>query len=75
MSGQSKGTYSASAAGLSIDSKSGDIDLAASVPQYTVDYNYDNGNCLNTAKAVVTINAVPTANISYGTIHCVILAQ
>jgi hypothetical protein len=32
MSGQSKGTYSASAAGLSIDSKSGDIDLAASVP-------------------------------------------
>jgi hypothetical protein len=67
MSGQSKGTYSASAAGLSIDSKSGDIDLAASVPGiYTVDYNYDNGNCLNTAKAVVTINAVPTANISYG---------
>jgi hypothetical protein len=32
MSGQSKGTYSASAAGLSIDSKSGEHDLAASVP-------------------------------------------
>jgi hypothetical protein len=67
MSGQSKGTYSSSAAGLSIDSKSGDIDLAASVPgTYTVDYNYDNGNCSNTAKAVVTINALPTATITYG---------
>jgi hypothetical protein len=66
MSGQSKGTYSASAAGLSIDSKSGTLILQRAFPGISVDYNYDNGNCSNTAKAVVTINAVPTANISYG---------
>jgi hypothetical protein len=67
MSGESKGIYSASPAGLSIDSKKGDIDLEASAAgTYFVEYNYNNGNCSNTAKATVTINALPTATISYG---------
>jgi hypothetical protein len=67
LSGQSRGTYSASPTGLSIDSKKGDIDLAASAPgTYTVAYNYDNGNCFNTARTTVIINALPVANISYG---------
>lgn len=67
LSGQSRGTYSASPAGLSIDRTKGDIDLEASAAgTYFVEYNYNNGNCSNTAKATVTINALPVANISYG---------
>jgi hypothetical protein len=67
VSDQSKGTYSASPAGLSIDSQKGDIALEASAPgTYSVTYSYDNGNCFNTAKATVIINALPIANISYG---------
>src|SRR6185436_665741 len=59
------GTYS-STAGLSINAASGLIDLVASTPgTYTVTYSFTNGTCPNTTTTSVTINALPTATISY----------
>src|SRR5947207_29887 len=64
--GQTGGTYSASPAGLSINSTSGQINLgASSAGTYTVTYSFTDGTCNNTTTASVTVNALPTASISY----------
>ena len=64
--GQSGGTYS-SASGLSINSSTGAVNLATSTPgTYTVTYTFSNGTCSNTATTSFTINALPSASISYG---------
>jgi large repetitive protein len=70
--GQSGGTFS-STSGLIINAGTGVVDLAASTPGiYTVTYSIVNGNCSFTATADITINALPTAAISYeGTPYCV----
>ncbi|MFV5696365.1 T9SS type A sorting domain-containing protein [Flavobacterium sp. LB3P122] len=61
-SGQSGGIYTASPSGLSIDSSTGAINLMGSTAgTYIVKYSFNNANCSNTATAIVTINAVPTA--------------
>ncbi len=54
--GQSGGTY-ASTAGLSLNTLTGAIDLAASTAgTYTVTYSFSSGTCSNSATASVTIN-------------------
>ena len=69
--GQGGGTYS-STAGLTINATTGAINLAASTAgTYTVTYSFTNGTCSNTITTSVTINALPTAAISYaGTPYC-----
>ncbi len=63
--GQTGGTYS-STMGLALDPTSGNIDLGASTPgTYTVNYNFSNGTCSQTATTTVVVNASPTATISY----------
>jgi hypothetical protein len=63
--GQGGGTYS-STAGLSINSSTGQINLATSTAgTYTVTYSFTNGTCPNTTTTSVTINALPVATISY----------
>ena len=60
--GQTGGTYS-STTGLSINSSSGVIDLAASTPgTYTVTYSFTNVNCTNTTTTSVTITTSPTTS-------------
>ena len=62
--GQSGGTYS-STAGLSINSTTGDIDLANSnTGSYTVTYAFSNGPCNSTTTTSITINAVPVVTIT-----------
>lgn len=64
--GTAGGTYSASPAGLSITAGTGAINLATSTPgTYTVTYTFTSGGCTNTATTSVTVNALPTATISY----------
>jgi gliding motility-associated-like protein len=65
------GSYS-STTGLSINSSTGVINLAASTAgTYTVTYNFNNGTCSNTTTTSVTINALPVAGISYaGSPYC-----
>jgi gliding motility-associated-like protein len=64
-SGQGGGVYS-STPGLNINAATGAIDLAGSTPGvYTVTYSYTNGTCNNTATASVTVNALPSATITY----------
>ncbi|PBI83971.1 hypothetical protein BSF41_44040 [Flavobacterium sp. ACN2] len=59
------GTYS-SDSGLSINAATGEIDLAAStLGDHTITYTFNDGNCSNTTSADITINALPTATISY----------
>jgi gliding motility-associated-like protein len=69
--GQAGGTYTAPAA-VSIDPVTGDINLAASTPgTYTVTYSFSNGTCSSTTPASITINALPTATITYtGSPYC-----
>ncbi|MET2986687.1 DUF7507 domain-containing protein, partial [Aureibaculum conchae] len=69
--GQAGGTYS-STAGLVINGTTGAINLATSTPgTYTVTYSFTDGTCPNTTTTSVTINALPTATISYaGTPYC-----
>ncbi len=69
--GQAGGTYS-STAGLSINSTTGALNLAASTAgTYPVTYTFSNGTCSNTTTASVTINALPSASISYsGSPYC-----
>ncbi len=63
--GQTGGTYS-STTGLALDPSSGTIDLGASTPgTYTVNYNFSNGSCSQTASTNVVVNASPKATISY----------
>ncbi|HTH55438.1 MAG TPA: hypothetical protein VL728_05290, partial [Cyclobacteriaceae bacterium] len=64
--GQTGGTYSSSPSGLSIDGTTGQINLAASTGGiYTVTYTFTDGTCPNTTTTGVTVNALPTATISY----------
>ena len=63
--GAAGGTYS-STPGLSINAATGAINLgASSAGTYTVTYTLVAGNCTNTVTTSVTINALPTATISY----------
>src|SRR5213078_689077 len=65
--GQTGGTYSASPAGLSLNSTTGQINLGtSSAGTYTVTYSFTDANsCNNTTTASVTVRALPTATISY----------
>src|SRR6202040_3152613 len=58
--------------GISINGVTGNINLLVSTPGiYTVTYTFSNGVCINTATAPITINALPTAIISYaGSPYC-----
>ena len=71
--GTADGSYT-STAGLSINNSTGAIDLSASVPgSYTVTYTVaSSGGCATyLTTASVTINAAPSATISYqGTPYC-----
>jgi hypothetical protein len=61
--GTSGGTFTATPAGLSINSSSGEIDLSASTPQaYTVSYDDGAGG---TFTAAVTVNALDDASFTY----------
>lgn len=61
--GQSGGTYSVSPSGLSINSSTGEINLAASsVGTYNIIYNFSNGTCSATTNTSVTV-AIPTAPV------------
>ena len=63
--GQAGGTYTAPA-GVTINAATGDIDLVTSTPgTYTITYSFTNGTCSNTTTTSITINALPTATISY----------
>lgn len=65
------GGYYAAGSGLSLDSATGTINLAASAAgAYVVTYVVYNGSCLATASAKVTIKALSTATISYGDSVC-----
>jgi gliding motility-associated-like protein len=57
LNGQSGGTYSATPSGLNINSATGQINLANSLPNtYTVNYTFSNSfSCLNTATTTITI--------------------
>ena len=70
-SGQVGGSYTAPA-GVVINAATGDINLVTSTPgTYTITYAFTNGTCSNTATTSVTINALPTATISYaGSPYC-----
>ncbi len=70
-SGQVGGSYSAPA-GVIINAATGDINLATSTPgTYTITYSFTNGTCSNTSTTSITINALPTATISYaGSPYC-----
>ena len=49
-----------------INAATGDIDLATSTPgTYTITYSFTAGACSNTTTTAITINALPTATISY----------
>ncbi|UPZ15152.1 gliding motility-associated C-terminal domain-containing protein [Flavobacterium humidisoli] len=51
---------------LIINAATGEIDLAAStVGDHTVTYTFNDGSCSNTTTALITINALPIATISY----------
>ena len=55
------GTFTASPAGLSINSTTGVIDLAASDAQpYTITYSPSGGVCLTPSTVAITINPIPT---------------
>ncbi|MHC0442622.1 hypothetical protein, partial [Flavobacterium sp. 3-210] len=63
--GTAGGTYT-SDAGLIIDADTGEINLAAStLGVHTITYTFNDGSCSNTATTDITINALPTASISY----------
>ena len=68
--GQAGGNYS-STAGLIINAISGEINLTTSTAgTYIVTYSFTNGTCSNTTTTSVTINALPTATISYTSPYC-----
>jgi hypothetical protein len=66
--GATGGTFSASPAGLNINTTTGIIDLAASTPNtYTITYSFGTARCDGTATSQVTVIASPTATVSGGT--------
>ncbi len=68
--GQVGGIYS-STAGLNINPISGLIDLSTSAPGvYTITYDFTAGICSNTTTDIISINPLPTANISGTTELC-----
>lgn len=68
--GQTGGTYS-SAAGISVNSATGAINLLASTAgTYTVTYTFTDGICSNTTTTSVTINALPTVTVTNPTTVC-----
>ncbi len=70
-SGQTGGTYTAPL-GVSINAITGDINLATSTAgTYIITYTFSNGTCANSTTANITINALPTATITYaGSPYC-----
>jgi gliding motility-associated-like protein len=65
VTGQTGGIF-ASTSGLALDAVTGAINLSASMGGvYTVSYTFSNGTCSNTVTTEVTVNALPTATISY----------
>ncbi|MFT6211340.1 MAG: hypothetical protein ACJATE_001974 [Bacteroidia bacterium] len=74
LAGSAGGTYS-STAGLNFNGTAGEVNLATSVTgTYTVTYIFTDGNgCPGSTTTAVTINAQPTAAISYaGDPYCAI---
>src|ERR1019366_298884 len=71
--GTTGGTYS-STTGLSLHGSTGAVNLSTSTAgTYTVTYTFSNGTCINTTTTTITINALPTASISYtGSPYCAI---
>jgi gliding motility-associated-like protein len=68
--GQSGGIYS-STTGLSINSGTGEINLANSTPgNYTVTYSFTDGTCSNTTTAGVNINSLPPAPVAGNVTKC-----
>ena len=62
------GTFSASPAGLAINTSNGIIDLAASTPgTYTVTHT-TSGVCFASANQIVTITPLPNSSFSYGSL-------
>ncbi|MCM0667686.1 gliding motility-associated C-terminal domain-containing protein [Flavobacterium tyrosinilyticum] len=52
--------------GLIIDANTGEINLAAStIGIHTITYSFDDGSCSNSITLDITINALPTASVSY----------
>jgi len=72
VTGTAGGTFSAGA-GLTIDSHSGVIDLAASLPgNYTITYSFNNGKCANTVTTPVVVEGLPVvAPISGKDLVCI----
>jgi gliding motility-associated-like protein len=63
--GISSGTYTSLPAGLSLNSSTGAIDIASSIPgAYTVTYSFSNGLCGNIATTTVNILPKPVLNIT-----------
>jgi len=63
--GATGGTYTASPAGLTINSSTGEINLATSTPgTYTVTYTFVTNGCTKTTTATVVINANPSVTVN-----------
>ncbi len=64
------GTYTASPSTLSINSTTGAIDIAASVPDlYTITYSFSSAGCVTSVQCPVRINVMPTITVpaNFGT--------
>jgi hypothetical protein len=61
ITGLGGGTFSAAAAGLSLNAGTGQIDLSASTPGFYVVTYTTAGTCPNSSNVNVTVNATPTA--------------
>ncbi|BAV05867.1 cell wall surface anchor family protein [Filimonas lacunae] len=68
LTGATGGSYT-STSGLVINKTSGTVDLAKSgVGSYWITYSFSNSDgCTDTTGAAITIHALPTASIAYGT--------
>lgn len=71
ITGTLSGTFS-STAGLAIDASTGVVDLETSTPgTYSVTYTFSESGCTSSTSASITVNALPTAIITYsGTPFC-----
>ena len=69
--GLTGGTYAAVPAGLSLNSSTGDVNLAASTPGiYTVTYSFTNGTCNNTNSTSINIITAPSVVITNPAMAC-----